>query len=1630
MNTQRLPVRTTLLAGILGVALASFGVLGWTAPAEAYSDTQYAINCPGNILEDGSNLWVSCGSQHRIKQVAKSNGAVLADIALTSDVDPGEMVKIGTTIWAVDTNATGGGQLVKISGGVPTYYPISGKQGQRIATDGTYIYVNGFNDRPTPQPDDNWLYKVNQSGTVLLSNVLGSIFCSGVPCEWDNVKKIVVESTIYGEPVVWTLMNESDDSTSSAVYFGFRTSTLASIRYCSVGGPLDSATLVGTRFDSVGRYGTSDEIWRVDPVACVATLADNGPSSSRQILWDGSQSFVLTTDATNHVSLGRIGAYRSDNYYYSSFFVEPTRVDPKDFIKTGNTFWVSLVGGNLIKYDFSQESALVISGLTATPGVHDATIAWSTAPNNSDKWTEWGLTSSYTSWVGGDTFPPGTAAHSQFINSLNPGTIYHYRVTSCNGYVCVNSGDRQFTTIALALPTVNIVTPVDNGEWTNGAGIPSGTAADSDGTVSLVQIRRCKPACGGGDAWVDATRVGGVWTSWTNTLSFNGYGQYTFEARSKDNDNQYSSVDSVIGFWVALPVVDITSHTNGQVVTNPSITVSGTATDADDQITNPMRLILNGTPQNITITPGQNVNWSKAITLVAGSNTIRVEGTDQRGHIAFEEIIVTLNAQPPVVNITSHTDGQHVTVPNITVSGNATDPDDNITNPMRLYLNADPVQNITITPSQNVNWSKAITLVAGSNTIRVEATDVGGHIGSRQIIVIYDVPDYNFTLTSTTPVTVSQGTNATYTLNLTAINGWNQAVGYVMDQCDGIPCSGGNNKFSFNPASPQTPPGAPGTNITLTVTTSGVASNTYNLRAKSFRNSNPTQNVKYVTFQLIITDGPDFAFSPTGGTQTILPGQNAVYPLHLQQTAPTYSYDVTLTRGTITRPTGGVDAMITGTTFNPTSVRPSPPGPGTGNSQLTITTRGDITPGNWTIQIVGTGDDPNGRIRYYTATLVVSTPNFAIDAYKQGDSPNETVTVQVGQNAVWDVKLDSLNGWGGDIDLWSPTHPAALNGKFSFIPPKGGTPEHGLATLPGGGTVTAQMIINTTGLPPGQYSNITVRGKWDGGATPQNDDTLLILVVTDGPDYDFTPPPLPTTQNGTIGGSVDYTLNLKETVTDYIWPANVTLDSVSPIGGQGKLTTTSLPASVTPGDIAGAPATKQVTIAIAADTPIDTYTLTFKGVGTDSLVRTHFISVQLVLEDVDFALTALPASLSGNPGDVFQYTLNLRDIPDDTDLDYTWTIDLTYQESQPLSGSIFASNLPVARNASEEPGTNYVANIQTSGAARDLYTLRFRGRGGDPTHKQHEVTVQLDLRLIDNTPPVIPPSSITCTPGTDRITVAWTTDEPATGRLYHGTSTPPGTLVNETGGLKTNHSIVASGLTPDTVYYYQVQSCDGVPNCSERLPSPPGTCRTQIVVDNQPPTVNWVEPLNGDNVSGSVPLWVTATDNVAVTDVAFFVDGNLVHTDPAPPACSPQYCFPSWNSTSVANGDHNLTATAHDSSGNPASATITITVQNDSSDPICSNIWYEGQGNEMVITWSTNENADSRVYYCREGGFESCGNCGGDGYGPDQYYCLAEIDSADVQSHQITLDNLDHGATYHFMAESCDAGDNCGICTP
>ncbi len=118
--------------------------------------------------------------------------------------------------------------------------------------------------------------------------------------------------------------------------------------------------------------------------------------------------------------------------------------------------------------------------------------------------------------------------------------------------------------------------------------------------------------------------------------------------------------------------------------------------------------------------------------------------------------------------------------------------------------------------------------------------------------------------------------------------------------------------------------------------------------------------------------------------------------------------------------------------------------------------------------------------------------------------------------------------------------------------------------------------------------------------------------------------------------------------------------------------------------------------------------------------------------------------------------------------------------------------------------------------------------------------------VIDTTPPVISnvnTSNITTT----SATVTWNTNEPSSSQIEYGLTSAYGAISAVDGTLTTNHTMIFSGLSPNTRYHFRVISEDDAGN--EAISSKyTFTTQAESVVDNN-------QPNNNNAGSGARPEW-------------------------------------------------------------------------------------------------------------------------------------------------------------------------------
>jgi hypothetical protein len=130
----------------------------------------------------------------------------------------------------------------------------------------------------------------------------------------------------------------------------------------------------------------------------------------------------------------------------------------------------------------------------------------------------------------------------------------------------------------------------------------------------------------------------------------------------------------------------------------------------------------------------------------------------------------TSDTTAPTLTITSHSSGQTVTTSSITLAGSATDSGTGGTGISNLTVNGAAATGGTATGSNTANWSRSVSLVAGANTIRVEARDGANNL-SASFITIHRSVSSPLSVSLASSVASPQGLGTTVTFTAAAAGG-------------------------------------------------------------------------------------------------------------------------------------------------------------------------------------------------------------------------------------------------------------------------------------------------------------------------------------------------------------------------------------------------------------------------------------------------------------------------------------------------------------------------------------------------------------------------------------------------------------------------------------------------------------------------------------------------------------------------------------------------------------------------------------------------------------------------------------------------------------------------------------------
>ncbi|WP_233595405.1 Ig-like domain-containing protein [Corallococcus sp. CA031C] len=1117
----------------------------------------------------------------------------------------------------------------------------------------------------------------------------------------------------------------------------------------------------------------------------------------------------------------------------------------------------------------------------------------------------------------------GAAGTQALASSIYDGASY--------GAAPGNVGVVNTLTSPLTTPAAPVVvTPANGSTTTNRTPAFTGTGPANTTIVVVVDNQEI------GRTMSDAS---GNWTfTPTVQLSVAAHSVYAYAesnglASLKSNTNTFTIV--------AGPTVAITAPANGSTVTNPTVTVTGTATNATS-----VTVTFQGTNYGpATVTGG---NWSQALPgpLANGTYTVTAVSTNGTTNSTTATSTFTVAVPAPTVAITTPANGSTVTNPtNVTVAGTAA----NATS-VSFTLNGTNYGPYTVTggnwtatvPGPLANGSYTVNAVStngttnstaatstftvagptvaitapanGSTVTNPNVTVTGSAANATSVTVTFQGTDYPATLSGGTWSVALPGplTNGSYTVTAVSSNGTTNSTQ-------------ASSTFTVAVPAPTVAITTPANGATVTnpanVTVSGTAANatTVNLTVNG-TNYGPI-TVTGGNWSQVLTPNP-----LPNGTYNVTAVSTNAYGTNSAQATSTFTVNVAAPTVAISTPANGSttanpSVTVTGTSANATRVTVTFQGIDYG--PITVDASGNwsqalpgpLADGSYTVTAVSTNaGGTNSTTASSTFTVDQTAPVVAITTPANGsttNTPNVTVTGTATDADFVTLTFDGASY--GPITVTGGNWSFALPGPLSdgdYTVTATATDGAGNTSTPATSTFTVDQTAPTVAI--GSPADGSTVGTSTVTVTGTSTGATFVTVTFQGTDSG----PI------TVDASGNWSYLLPVTLTEGAY--TVTAVSTDAAGNDSTPATSNFDV-----DLTG----PQVAISTPANgTSVGTDTVTVTGTSSGAT------SVTLTFDGASHGPITVDAS--GNwsytlPGPLAEDTYTVTAVAVDSvgntssTATSTFTVDLTDPTvaiSTPADGSTIGTDTVTVTGTSTGAtsvtltfqGTNH-GPIAVDGAGNWNFTLPVTLTDGDytvtavstdaagntSTPDQTSFTVDLTGPEVDITTPADGAFVNTST-----VTVTGTSvDATSVTLTFEGTDYGPIT-VDASG----NWSYTLPGPLDEDTYTVTVVAVDGAGNTSP-------TATTTFTVDLTAPTVAITTPANGSTVTNpNVTATGTSTGATSVTvtfrgtnygPIAVDASGNWSQALPGP----------------LTNGSYTVTAVAEDAAGNTSpTATSTFTV--------------------------------------------------------------------------------------------------------
>lgn len=266
------------------------------------------------------------------------------------------------------------------------------------------------------------------------------------------------------------------------------------------------------------------------------------------------------------------------------------------------------------------------------------------------------------------------------------------------------------------------------------------------------------------------------------------------------------------------------------------------------------------------------------------------------------------------------------------------------------------------------------------------------------------------------------------------------------------------------------------------------------------------------------------------------------------------------------------------------------------------------------------------------------------------------------------------------------------------------------------------------------------------------------------------------------------------------------------------------------------------------------------------------------------------------------------------------SVDLTWSASTDNIGVVGYEIYKNSVFAGTSSSTAYTLTGLTPSTA---YSVSVKAKDAAGNLSNASTTLQVTtLAALDTQAPSVPSNLTSSNLTYNGVTISWTASTDNVGVDAYEVSMNNTVMTSTLTGVTYN----ATGLSASTPYAFKVRAKDVAGNWSGY--STVLNVTTPVAPDTQAPVASITTPSPSASLSGTTPITVSASDNVALDHVDFYRTTNTQIGSVVATGVSGNFTY-QWNTSSVSNNTYGLYAKVYDTSGNvTTTSTVSIAVNN------------------------------------------------------------------------------------------------------